>query len=79
VLNHPSPDYTFHGISELWFDDVETARAAAWDPGHQAIMKDMGTVADPARTVSLLIRLNFEKNKASNEEGGWAEKVPTPA
>lgn len=74
VLDHPSPDYTFHGISELWFEDIATAKAAAWDEEHRAIMRSMHAVADPARAVSLLVRVNFEKNRGSAD--GWTETVP---
>jgi hypothetical protein len=75
VLDHPSPDYTFDGISELWFDDVEVARSLAWNREHLAVMNSLHTVADPARTVSLLVQLSFEKTKLA-AGGGWSEKVP---
>jgi hypothetical protein len=61
VIDTPGPDYDFAGISELWFDDVPQARSAAWDADHRAAIRLLSTVADSARTVSLLIRLNFEK------------------
>jgi hypothetical protein len=75
VLDHPSPDYTFHGISELWFDDMDEALAMARDPRHQAIVSRMHEVADPERLVSLLIRLNFEKRK-TDATAGWTEAAP---
>jgi hypothetical protein len=61
VIETPGPDYNFAGISELWFDDIEHAQAAAWDSAHRAVMKTLDPVRDPGKTVSLLIRLNFEK------------------
>lgn len=61
VIDSPGPDYDFAGISELWFEDVPTAQAAAWDEPHRAAMHTLDQVADPKRTVALLIRLNFEK------------------
>jgi hypothetical protein len=61
VIDTPGPDYNFSGISELWFDNVPQAEAAAGDGNHRAAMHSLDTVVDPSRTVSLLIRLNFEK------------------
>jgi hypothetical protein len=61
VIDTPGPDYNFAGISELWFDDVPQAEAAASDEGHRAAMRALDPVVDRSRTVSLLIRLNFEK------------------
>ena len=61
VIDTPGPDYDFAGISELWFDSIPQAEAAAWDEGHRAAMQTLDPIMDQARTVSLLIRLNFEK------------------
>src|SRR5882762_2551068 len=35
VIDTPGPDYDFAGISELWFDEVPHAAAAAWDARHR--------------------------------------------
>ena len=61
VIDTPGPDYNFAGISELWFDDIAHAEAAAWDESHRAAMHTLDAVIDPLRTVALLVRLNFEK------------------
>jgi hypothetical protein len=74
VLDAPSPAYTFAGVSELWFDDVDSAQTAAWDEGHRAAMLSITSLCDPRRCVALLVRLNFEKVK-SDHTAGWAEKA----
>jgi hypothetical protein len=61
VIDTPGPDYNFAGISELWFANEADAQAAAWDKDHQAVMKSLDPVVVPSKTVSLLIRLNFQK------------------
>jgi EthD domain len=61
VINTPGPDYNFAGISELWFDGTAQAEAAAWDDNHRAAMRGLDVVSDPARTVSLITRINFQK------------------
>ena len=61
VINTPGPDYDFAGISELWFEDIEQARAAAWNAELRSAMRRLEAVADVGKTVSMLIRLNFEK------------------
>jgi hypothetical protein len=58
----PGPAYDFAAVSELWFDDVAHAQAAAHDAGHRAVMRDLNAaVADSSRTVGLLTRLNIQK------------------
>jgi len=61
VINTPGPDYDFAGISELWFADIEQARAASWDSAIRSTLSELEAVADVTKTVSMLIRLNFEK------------------
>jgi hypothetical protein len=61
VIDTPGPDYDFAGISELWFDNIEQARVASWDGELRSTMGRLEAVADTAKTVSMLIRLNFEK------------------
>lgn len=75
VLDAPSPAYTFAGVSELWFDDLESARAVAWDPAHRAALHGIHSLCDPVRCVSLLIRVNFEKVKAERAQS-WSGKAP---
>jgi hypothetical protein len=61
VVESPGPRYAFAGISELWFEDVETARRAAWNEALQDAFAEVDALSDPARNVALLARLNLDK------------------
>jgi hypothetical protein len=61
VVESPGPRYAFAGISELWFEDVETARQAAWSEALQSACAAVDGLSDRAGTVALLARLNLDK------------------
>jgi len=61
VVEAPGPRYDFAGISEVWFPDVATALSSAWDTKRRAAITKLDEIVDPAASVSLLVRINFEK------------------
>jgi hypothetical protein len=72
VVQAPGPRFDFAGIVEIWFDNLDTALFAARN-AHDALLRDVVSVIDPAATVSLLVRINFEKTP-----GAQLAALPTP-
>ena len=62
VVESPGPQAAFSGIAEFWFDDVDVARAAAWQECPAALRT--GDV-DASASVSMLVRINFEKRPSA--------------
>ena len=61
VVESPGPRYEFAGVSESWFADADSALKAAWDPVRRKCVLEVEPIADLAGSVSLLVRINFEK------------------
>jgi hypothetical protein len=61
VIESPGPRYEFEAVSESWFADVDSALKAAWDPARRESMRELEAVANMPDSVSLLVRINFEK------------------
>jgi len=62
VVESPGPQVAFAGIAEFWFDDVDVARAAAWQECPAALRT---REVDPSASVSMLVRINFEKRPSA--------------
>lgn len=60
IVESPGPQADFAGIAELWFDDVDTARAAAWLE-YPAGLRELAGIVDPPASISMLVSVNFEK------------------
>jgi hypothetical protein len=66
--------YDFSAVLELWFDDPETAEAAANNPALVAAL-EQSDVADPALGTRLLARINFAKATAATASGETSWEV----